>query len=290
MDISEQERRKFHEDGYLALPNLLSQEEVEVARRALGELIEELITAAKSGQYTYTPPKWGQTGNYDGAWIKKPNSRMSVVFEHSFDPLAATVEEALGRVRNLYQHDDEHPVMKQLVESPRIKGAAAQLIGEEVTMFQTMALQKPALLGSEKPWHQDNAYFKHTPLEKIVGFWLALDDATAENGCMHVLPGWHRKGGFKHVHEEDCKIAPDRLRDIQPVAVELPAGGAMFFSSMLPHQTPPNRSNRPRRALQFHYRALSTREVQPEEYDRVFAEADGTPASCAAAARPTTTQ
>ena len=75
---------------------------------------------------------------------------------------------------------------------------------------------------------------------------------------------------MKHIHDGDCLIQPDRLREKRPVAVELPAGGAMWFSSMLPHQTPPNRSPNPRRALQFHYRALSTREVDQAEYDRLF--------------------
>ena len=92
-----------------------------------------------------------------------------------------------------------------------------------------MALHKPALIGSEKPWHQDNAYFKYAPLEKVVGFWMALDDADRTNGCMHVLPGWHRRGGLRHVHEEDCKILPERVKAEEAVPVELNAGGAMFF-------------------------------------------------------------
>ena len=148
-----------------------------------------------------------------------------------------------------------------------------------------MALVKPALIGSEKPWHQDNAYFKYAPLDKVVGFWMALDDAAKDNGCMHVLPGWHRRGGLKHYHTDDCRIMPDRLEEQAAVPVELKAGGAMFFSGMMPHQTPPNRSSKSRRALQFHYRGVSTQVVDQAEYDRLFAEADGTPASCAAALR-----
>ncbi len=115
-------------------------------------------------------------------------------------------------------------------------------------MFQTMALVKSgADRDPEKPWHQDNAYFKYAPLEKVVGFWMALDDAAKENGCMHVLPGWHRRGGLKHFHAGDCQIMPDRLAMGSAVPVELAAGGAMFFSGMLPHQTPPNRSTKTRR-------------------------------------------
>ena len=79
---------------------------------------------------------------------------------------------------------------------------------------------------------------------------------------------------------------PDATAD-EPgwVAVELPAGGAMFFAGMLPHQTPPNASPRRRRALQFHYRSAASRIVSRAEYDHVYAEPDGTPASCAAAPR-----
>lgn len=75
----------------------------------------------------------------------------------------------------------------------------------------------------------------------------------------------------------------NRLDLGRAVPVELKAGGAMFFSGMLPHQTPPNRSPVRRRALQFQYRGSNTRAVAREEYDRVFVEADGSPATCAAA-------
>ncbi len=57
----------------------------------------------------------------------------------------------------------------------------------------------------------------------------------------------------------------------------------MFFHGMLPHQTPPNASPQRRRALQFHYRSADSRITDRDEYDAVFAEADGTPASCVAA-------
>ena len=57
----------------------------------------------------------------------------------------------------------------------------------------------------------------------------------------------------------------------------------MYFSAMLPHQTPPNGTAGRRRALQFQYRGISTRQVGKEEFGEVFAEADGTPASCALA-------
>jgi phytanoyl-CoA hydroxylase len=273
---------RYREEGFLAIADLFLCDEVEAARAALGQLMTELIEGARAGTAALQP--WGGgPGNGDGARISAPSGNMLLLFEPGFDPLAGTTDQAIAHVRNLYHYDQAHPVFAKMVASPRIKGIAEQLLGEEAVHFQTMALVKPALVGSEKPWHQDNAYFKFAPLDRVVGFWMALDDATVENGCMHVLPGWHRRGGLRHFFAQDCQIMPDRLELAEPVPVELPAGGAMFFSGMLPHQTPPNRSQLPRRAIQFHYRGASTHEVEQSEYDRLFAEADGTPASCEAA-------
>jgi phytanoyl-CoA hydroxylase len=274
---------QYSSDGYIAMPSLIGAAEVEAARQALTSVMLAMLADVEADRADYKPPVAGGTGNYDGAWIKLPGKKTALLFEHSFDPLAVAPTEAINHVRNLYYYDSEHPLFGKLVESPRIKGIAQQLLGEEAVMFQTMALVKPALIGSEKPWHQDNAYFKYAPLDKVVGFWMALDDAGRDNGCMHVLPGWHRRGGLKHFHAGDCQIMPDRIEKAAVIPVELKAGGAMFFSGMLPHQTPPNRSPKTRRALQFHYRGASTQTVDQAEYNRLFAEPDGTPASCEAA-------
>src|SRR5262249_52316205 len=107
---------------------------------------------------------------------------------------------------------------------------------------------------------------------------------SVDNGCMHVLAGEHKLGPRKHHHDRDCEIIPNRLNPANAIPIELQAGGGMFFAGMLPHQTPPNPSPKPPRALQFHYRSATSQIVSGEEYNRVYAEADGTPASCGAAA------
>jgi phytanoyl-CoA hydroxylase len=290
-------RNEYAEKGYIALPGLFSAAEVKATRRALSELMEGLLADARSGRASYEPPKPGGTGNYDGAWIRRPGRRVALLFERGYDPLkdpAALLDDVLAHVRKAEEYADDHPHFAEMATSPKIRGIASQLLGEPANLFQAMALIKPARIGSEKPWHQDNAYFKYAPLEGVVGFWLALDDAGVDNGCMHVLPGFHRQGGFKHIHDSDCRIPPERLRHpdlpTQGVPVELAAGGAMFFSGMLPHRTPPNGSDKPRWAIQLHYRGVSTRAVEQSEYDRLFAEPDGTPASCAAAVLQSTTR
>lgn len=284
-NLDEAQLTQFREEGYLDFEEVLTPEEVRAARDALTELTLGLIEAARQGKAEVVPSSPNSTQNYSGARIQKPGSPFFVHFEPGVDPLALDPAEAELKIRKLHGYHQEHPLFETLVQHPRIKGVVQTLLGEEAILFGEMALSKPPFIGSEKPWHQDNAYFVYAPLTSVVTAWVALDDATVENGCMYTLPGGHRVGALKHVHGIDCQIAARRLDLSQSVPVELRAGGAMFFSGMLPHQTPPNRGPLRRRALQFQYRGVHTRALTKEEYSRVFVEADGTPASCAIAER-----
>ena len=275
---------QFNQTGYLAFRDALTPQELEAARGAISELVQRLV---RSQSITRKGPFWIAQGDDFG-----------VQFEAGYEPASNEAHEADAgedmaevelKVRKLMWFCGQHPHFGYLsAEHPRLRGVLQSLIGQSPIFFQDMALIKPPHIGSEKPWHQDNAYFAVAPLEAVVGIWIALDDATTENGCMHVLPGGQRRGALKHFHGRDCEIVADRIEPSQAVPVELPAGGALFFAGMLPHQTPPNASPHRRRALQFHYRAASSRIVERDEYDHLYAEADGTPASCAAAPRAAT--
>jgi len=263
--LSEEQFRQYREEGFLAFVDVLSAGEVEEARAAITELVN----------------RFARTMDRNG-------SKFWVQFEKGFDSAKGSDSELEMKVRKLMSYQDHHPFFHYLAhEHPRIRGLRDSILGKNSILFQDMALIKPPFIGSEKPWHQDDAYFQVTPLESICGVWIALDDAAVENGCMHVIPGGHKLGPLKHFHGPaegqaglDCQITSGRIDVGRAVPVELPPGGGMFFQGLLPHETPPNRSAQRRRALQFHYRSKDTRLVTHEEYDREFAEADGTPASC----------
>jgi phytanoyl-CoA hydroxylase len=267
--LSAQHIEQCRQDGFIAFKEVLSTQEVETCKAALSELVQRVAN--------------GQSEKKGSFWTL-PGRRFGVQFEAGYQPQSDDLAVEL-KVRKLMWYADQHPHLHFCAtQHPRIKGVLESLLGPHPVMFQDMALVKPPFIGSEKPWHQDNAYFSVTPLESIIGVWIALDEATVANGCMHVLPGGHRLGAMKHYHGRDCEIVPQRVDESQAIAVPLPPGGAMFFYGMLPHQTPPNSSPHRRRALQFHYRSANSRIVPREEYDRIYAESDGTPASCAAAA------
>ena len=283
VSMTEETLREYSERGFVVFENALSPEEVSEAREALTAIVR---------RYTETPDAYDVSGNtagkssQAGTVFRDRGSRMFFQLERGFDHSGLSAEEIEGHIRKYMWFEDAAPIFQKIYrDHPRIQGAVTSILGESVEIYQSMALVKPPRIGIDKPWHQDNAYFAVEDLDGVIGTWIALDDSTVENGCMHFIPGGHRRGPLKHHHTYDCEILPDRIDTSEAVSVELPAGGLILFHGNIPHYTPSNRSNARRRALQYHYRKVSNRVITPEAYYDVFKETDGTFASCAAASK-----
>jgi phytanoyl-CoA hydroxylase len=160
--------------------------------------------------------------------------------------------------------------LKAMSEHPSLLALLKRLMGAAPELFQDMALIKPPRIGREKPWHQDVAYFDVPANTHVIGVWIALDDVTPENGCMHILPGGHLTGPRLHFKRRDWQICDADMLGQIVLAAPLPPGGCLLFHGLLPHGTPPNRSPHRRRALQFHYRPVGTPAVADEERLAVF--------------------
>jgi phytanoyl-CoA hydroxylase len=119
----------------------------------------------------------------------------------------------------------------------------------------------------------------------ISGVWIALDAATKDNGCMEVVPGSHHGGAAPHVHDNDlsrCAIAEAAVRRDRAVALEMGPGDGLIFHALLHHFTGPNRSNRHRRAIQFHYHQSGAVWGSLDDHRRLFHHGDGRYAGCTA--------
>ncbi|MCB1120599.1 MAG: phytanoyl-CoA dioxygenase family protein [Verrucomicrobiae bacterium] len=279
--LSKDQLSAYWEQGYLAFENALSPEEVTQAREDLRNLVLSYAFNEEVAEYR---PRTSEKNNYAGASFRSRTGRCWVQMEPGYDPDPDNLEEVEQKVRKSCFFENESDLFKSLYTNhPRIIGVVKSILGKTIELYQTMALVKPAKGGVEKPWHQDNAYFSVENLDQVMGCWIALDDATAENGCMHLLVGGHRLGPLRHYHTYDCEILPDRFDSSPAIPIELKAGGALFFHSNLPHQTPANQSSQRRRALQYHFRSSDNSILSKEAYNKVFKEADGTPASCVAA-------
>jgi phytanoyl-CoA hydroxylase len=127
------------------------------------------------------------------------------------------------------------------------------LLGPDLKMFRNTLLLKPPSVGSAKGWHQDSPYWPIEPME-LCSCWFPLDDATLENGCMVVLPCAHTRGALPHVPVTDDFVIEEGAFDAsEGVAVPMKAGSGLFFHSLIPHYTAPNRSDKWRRAIALSY-------------------------------------
>src|SRR5690606_7214288 len=93
----------------------------------------------------------------------------------------------------------------------------------------------------------------------LIGAWIAMDDATIENGCLWVIPGSHRTGFLypqrQHNNPDEFDFAGESygFDESEEVPVEVKAGAVVFFNGYLLHRSRRNRSNIYRRVLVNHY-------------------------------------
>ena len=143
------------------------------------------------------------------------------------------------------------PLLADLSRHPAIVALCADLIGPDVNLYWDQAVYKKPEKPRRFPWHQDNGYAFVEP-QQYLTVWLALTDATRDNGCPVVAPGFHRLGTLAHEYVDP--LGWECLQDpAGQVAAEVPAGGAAVFSSLTPHLTGPNTTGAVRKAYILQY-------------------------------------
>lgn len=250
--ISEEQVVFFQQQGYIAVEGAFDPEAVEAAKDGLADLIMGRIPDFTSIEF-------------------------EAAAQASLDTLS--LDQRQDAVRKLMYFTPFEKRLREIAESPALRRVVKRLLGYEPELFQDMALIKPPLIGREKPWHQDKAYFNLPQGTPVVGVWIALDEATLENGCMRILPGGHYAGPITHFARRDWQICDSEMLGRRCVAVPLKPGGCLLFDGLLPHGTPRNSSPARRRAIQYHYKPAATPITTDEERMAVFG-SEGKNVSC----------
>jgi len=217
---------RFARDGYAILPAALSAAEVD-------ELRAETLAICRGQRGAVSGMQPSADDEVDDAVVRR---YACIHFPHKISP---TIHQTLAQ--------------------PAIVAALTRVIGPDVKAMQSMLFTK----GEGKPgqaWHQDE-FFIPTRDRSLTAAWIALDDATTENGCLWVLPGSHRAGVIypDREHEDprfDCSIEAYDFpySDDDAVPVEIPAGSVLLFNGYLLHRSLPNTARSGlRRALINHY-------------------------------------
>ncbi len=244
--FSQQMKTSYEENGFLVVEALFTDEELTPVRQRIDALIadpESRLAGVGIGREGDTKPETKGTGDVRGA-----------SFLVRFDPFFQN----FARTAKLLDH-------------------ARGLLGPRVKVFRDQALFKPPR-GQAKPLHQDQSYFLVDPVDDLVTAWIALDEATLENGCMTYVPGSHKHGIFPISSDPERPVhhIPDTGELDLPAAVPcpVPAGSVIFHHGCALHASADNNTDTWRKALILHFATSEAMSGRDELNEQVSLEID----------------
>jgi hypothetical protein len=147
------------------------------------------------------------------------------------------------------------PSFHDILWAPGFLIPASQLLGGAVRFWHDQLFCKPARHGGVVAWHQDYSYWTRTQPMQHLTCWIALDDATEENGCLHYIPQsqeWDLlpiTGLAGDMESIKSVLKPSQYEKFTPTPVPLKKGHATFHHPLTIHGSFENRSAFPRRAV-----------------------------------------
>ena len=225
---------RYKRDGFALIENFLNREELAALRTETTRICREELGPPVDGDAVD-----GDAVDGDGATLSDIDVVRQFLCIHFPHKVSATM---LG-----------------LLSHPQAVGNLVGVIGPDVKAMQSMLFVK----AEGKPgqaWHQDE-FFIPTRDRSLTAIWVALDDATVENGCLWVLPGSHQAGVIypeRQIDDArfDCTTEAYQFpyRDEDSVPIEVAAGSALIFNGYLLHRSLPNTApGSLRRAVANHY-------------------------------------
>jgi ectoine hydroxylase-related dioxygenase (phytanoyl-CoA dioxygenase family) len=211
--------RSYRDDGYMIVPGFFSAEQLALMRRECEHGIDDMHRRMDAA-------------GTDVLHISHRGSRYFI--NHQIDRSAALRELAFG------------PQMAELCRAT---------LGEAVYFFLDQFVVKCAETGMSFAWHQDAGYITHTKVKPYLTCWIPLDDCSVANGTIFILP-YSRMGHrdvIEHVKDEGTNDMVGYRGDDPGIAVEVPAGTLVAFTSHVLHRSTPNRSRGMRRAYLLQY-------------------------------------
>jgi len=225
-DLSPGELADFERDGLLRLGRVVTSGELAGLRQRIDQIM--------LGEVSY-PDMLMQLDSDTGRYEDAP--------EQTTGFKGATL--SYRKIEQL----ERDPRFLRYLQKPLFRAIARRFIGPDVTAYRSMFMNKPAHQGTLLPWHQDGGENWGLDRDPPITLWLALDDATRENGCVEVVPGTHRLGLLSargHTITEEQAV---RHCSVGAVHLELLAGECVLLHNFLLHRSGRNDTPRPRRAF-----------------------------------------
>lgn len=230
MPLSVEQKKFFQDFGYLRYDKrVLTDEEVDALRQRSEDIV--------MGRLTHLPPRFIQ-------------------FEAKFRDGQDTTTPRLDAIRKMTHLCYFDELFEKTARKPEIVDVIEELLGPNIKLYCDQLMMKPRFNGTVTDWHQDAPAWPFFIPQEHVSCWVALDDATVENGCMTVIPGSHKWGAVAQEYKKNFLSDPELYK---PVPVEVKAGHCMFHHALNFHRTGANPTPHRRRGLALHYLHAETK-------------------------------
>lgn len=253
MRLDSNQLEAYERDGFLVLEDFVSREACDELRRRADELVWGFDPAVISVFSTRE-----QTRTSDDYFLESGDKISFFFEENAFNPngtLRQSKEQSINKIGHALH--DLDPIFARFSRTPELANLIADLGIDHPLLLQSMYIFKQPRIGGEVTCHQDATFLYNEPL-RLAGLWFALEDATIENGCLWVIPGWQKlglKSRFVRAEEGGTRF---EVFDNSPwpeeklVPLEVKKGTLIVLDPLLPHLSRENKSEKSRHAYTLH--------------------------------------
>lgn len=251
--LSDTQCQQFREQGYLVIEDVVDLLHIEA------------LTAEYEERMTELYQQWYSSGSVKEApeglpfWEKLDQCRSAGV--EWFQPFDISLPG-----ENIREDTPMHfgSAIFDIVTHQRILDIVECLIGSEITSnpIQHVRIKPPQREVPEgearahitsTAWHQDRGVgLEASDNTEMVTVWIAVNDATVENGCLQVIPGPHDMM-LPHCPQIQTAIAEAFLASEKAIPLPIKAGGIVLFDPLTPHASLPNTSKAYRWSFDLRY-------------------------------------
>ena len=230
--LTEQQIKKYQNDGFLLLRKFFSKDELEPIIKSI-----EQFSRMK-------PNDWelGKEMAYYETSTENENERI------------------LCRVE---KYVDYHQQFQKLANSDKILNVLEDLMGGPCVLFKDKINFKRPNGGGFRP-HQDVQARWDDFVDYTASIMISTDQSTPENGCLEVAPGQHKRG---LIGKYDRPLEGEDLKGMKFEMVQTDIGDVLFFDHFTPHQSKANKSNKSRSNIYLTYNLLSDGDHRNEYLD-----------------------